>query len=69
MRKKINGLFVSILVLLIIAVAFPAIVLAEQPADPAGTNTDYSSYVTPSTQGASPLYQTWPVLQGITPWP
>jgi Amt family ammonium transporter len=54
MLKKINGLFVSILALLIIAVAFPAIVLADQPADPTGTNSDYSSYVTPNTPGGAP---------------
>ncbi len=54
MRKTINGLIVSLFVLLIIAVAFPTIVLADQPADPTGTNTDYSSYVTSSTQGAVP---------------
>ena len=54
MLKKLNGLFVSFLVLLIIAIAFPAIVLADQAADPTGTNSDYSSYVTSSTQGAAP---------------
>ncbi len=47
---------VSFLVLLIIAVAFPAIVLADQPADPTGTNTDYSSSVTPSTPGGSAFF-------------
>jgi ammonium transporter, Amt family len=54
MIKKINGLIVSILVLFIIEAAFPAIVLAEQPADPTGADSDYSSYVTSSDQGGAP---------------
>jgi ammonium transporter, Amt family len=55
MRKKINGLFVSFLVLFILVVAFPAIVLADQQADPTGANTNYSSYVASSNGGAASL--------------
>ncbi|AKB48762.1 MAG: ammonium transporter [Methanosarcina vacuolata] len=55
MRNKINGLFVSFLVLFILVVAFPAIVLADQQADPTGADTDYSSYVASSTGGAPSL--------------
>ena len=55
MRKKINGLFVIFLVLFILVVAFPAIVLADQQADPTGADTDYSSYVASSTGDAPSL--------------
>ena len=53
MRKKVNGLVVCFLVLLIMGVAFPAIAMADQRADPTGTNTDYSGSVISSTQGGA----------------
>lgn len=55
MRKKINWLFVSFFVLFSLVAAFPAVVLADQQADPTGANTDYSSYVASSTGDAPSL--------------
>lgn len=43
------------MVLFILVVVFPAIVLADQQADPTGADTDYSGYVAASTEDAPSL--------------